>query len=144
MELATEYFYYFFESIDMPGYYLMMECNHFIANIKYQIFTRTGWCDETGKAEGYGYIRANVNKPFCHNISIGYYQHNYSIISYIKENKVAHLIPLNELDYDWGWFKFKEEINVKKWIDEWVEIVNKQIEERKILEKPEVKQTSLF
>lgn len=143
-DVENRFYLSFLENIDKPGYYLMKDYDVRHAEDIYLMFTRTGKYDETGLEVCYGYPYANVKPPICYRLDKERYGISAKLKEFIQKNKVADHIPFTRVDGDWGWFKFTEEINIDKWLNEMDERDRKYYEERIKKGLGEVRQTSLF
>jgi len=108
----------FFENLDDKGYYMMFLCSPATAQKRHEQYTRTGRYDETGKPEPYGYPEFNISPPVNISLPPENELNGEHFLTYIKSKKVIEhaeikLAPL------WGWFKFSEEIQIEKWLNEY-------------------------
>lgn len=108
----------FFENLDNKGYYMLFLCSPETAKNRYEQYTRTGRYDETGMKEPFGYPELNISKPIAAKLTVDSERQAEFFLSFIKENKVSHHIEI-ERAQSWGWFKFKEDIDIKKWCSEY-------------------------
>lgn len=134
-----EGYLHFYEWVDKPGYYLICEHDEDEGGRIYQHLTNTGECDY-----GDGCGRANVAIP----VSIGIFENyfRWRFLDYFKEHYISETLPCKfSIGRGRGWYKI-EELNLQKWLDEFILIEQKRIEEREAelrnQEKP--RQLNLF
>lgn len=121
-----EGYLHFYESIDMPGYYLIVEYGD-DAFDWYDSLNRKGYYDDSNLKEWkapYGGPMANVALP----ISIGIFTNNFRwrFLDYIKENYVIeHILDKQNALHEKGWFRI-EKLELEKWLEEFIKYLKQK------------------
>ncbi len=117
-----------FENLDNKGYYMLFLSSPETAQRRYEQYTRTGRYDETGMKDPYGYIELNISAPALYKLEAESESKCEQFLRFIKDNKVVQHIEIR-LASSWGWYKFSEEIGIKKWFAEFNDQENKRLQE---------------
>jgi hypothetical protein len=122
-------FVYFFESVEMPNHYIIMEHGEDGGEDWYNRFNRLGRFDETeNKKNGtrFGYPEVKVKKPVS--VAITEEEGRWRFHSYVIDTKVVKYVEAKESMGSWGWY-FIEKLQIQKWLEEFYSIESKKQKE---------------